>query len=152
MSEAEMWGRVRRGVGLMWECERVENRLNVGTPDVTWAAMGVTGWIENKWVPGWPATPEGPLKIKSLTDEQRNWIKRFGRAGGRTFLLLGVGPFEYYLFDHTHIDQLGWVGKSDIRAMSLLRGNSWWTHAGKYINWADLVATLTVPRETKARR
>lgn len=121
MSEADFWKTVRTGMTGRWECERVENRLNEGTPDVTWATGGRTGWAELKWAIDWPATPEGPLKFRSLTEEQRNWIRRFGQAGRATYLLCGVGK-ELFLFDHTVIMDINWIGKTEMRNRSVLHG------------------------------
>lgn len=104
----------------LWEAERVENRLNKGTPDVTWAANGRTGWMELKWERAWPATPGGRLPVRSLTEEQRNWIRRFGRAGAATYILIGVGQDEYFLFDHRLIDEVGWMNQEQMRNQSLL--------------------------------
>lgn len=73
---------------------RIESPITPGVPDVNYA----NGWIELKWVARWPPR-EGPLRVDHFTQEQRAWLRRRKRAGGRVFLLLKVGTQEWLLFD-----------------------------------------------------
>lgn len=73
----------------------VENGMtHPGTPDVSYAG----GWIENKAMEHWPVKPETPLRVDHFTPQQRIWLIRRRRAGGRAFLLLTVGR-DWLLFD-----------------------------------------------------
>ena len=93
MSESGMWTSLRPLL-LDLDPERVENRVNVGTPDVNY----VHGWIELKYTKRWPPKG-GPLRVEHFTREQRAWLVRRRRAGGLAFLLLKVGKDEWLLFD-----------------------------------------------------
>jgi hypothetical protein len=97
LPEQEMWDALRpllKGLDPV----RVENPLvGAGTPDVNI----VTGWIELKYAKDWPLRG-GPLRVKHFTPQQRGWLERRYKAGGRAWLLLKVGDNEWLLF-------LGWV-------------------------------------------
>ncbi len=72
----------------------VENGCGVGTPDVNF----VGGWIELKSMEGWPADEAMPLQVPHFTPQQRVWLTRRTRAGGRAWLLLKVAH-DWLLFD-----------------------------------------------------
>jgi hypothetical protein len=59
---------------------RVDNLCDLGTPDVAYCLLGVSGWVEEKLLPARGAP-------KHLTLEQVTWGERWTRAGGRWFLL-----------------------------------------------------------------
>jgi len=81
----------------------VENSCGPGTPDVNY----VDGWLELKWARTWPKKPETPLRLEHFTRQQRLWLIRRWKAGGRAFVLLKVGV-EWLLFDApTAADKLG---------------------------------------------
>jgi hypothetical protein len=63
----------------------IENKVAKGTPDVNY----VEGWLELKWMRGWPPRG-GPLLIPHYTNHQRLWLKRRWERGGRSFLVLQV--------------------------------------------------------------
>lgn len=72
----------------------VENGMtHPGTPDVSYAG----GWIELKAMEHWPVRPTTPLRVPHFTPQQRIWLMRRYRAGGRVFLLLTVGN-DWLLF------------------------------------------------------
>lgn len=73
---------------------RVENPMQPGTPDVNITL----GWIELKFADGWPPKG-GPLRVDHFTKGQRIWLTRRCRNGGKAWLLLKVGEFEWLLFD-----------------------------------------------------
>ena len=73
---------------------RVENPIVPGTPDVNYNQ----GWIELKFAERWPPRG-GPLRLDHFTRQQRTWLTRRRKAGGRAFLLLKVGETEWLLFD-----------------------------------------------------
>ena len=98
MSESSLWKTVKRNLeGPGVDLKRIENNVESGTPDVNYCINGKEGWIELKHVKEWPKGGTTPLKIKHFSPEQRNWINRRQKCGGRAFLLLQVEN-EYFLF------------------------------------------------------
>lgn len=93
MSEAAMWQAIRPVLKPL-DPVRIESPLmGGGIPDVNYTH----GWIELKYAPGWPVRG-GPLRVDHFTTEQRRWLTRRRKAGGRAFLLLKVGRSEWLLF------------------------------------------------------
>lgn len=69
-------------------CERVENLVARGTPDV----YGVGWWMELKAAPRPPARASTRLLgDKGLNRDQVNWHIAHAAAGGVSFVLIGVG-------------------------------------------------------------
>lgn len=93
MSEAAMWDSLRPVIRSL-DPVRVENPIVPGTPDVNYNQ----GWIELKFAERWPPRG-GPLRVDHFTRQQRTWLTRRRKAGGRAFLLLKVGAIEWLLFD-----------------------------------------------------
>lgn len=93
MSEAAMWDSLRPVIRSL-DPVRVENPIVPGTPDVNYNH----GWVELKFAERWPPRG-GPLRVDHFTRQQRTWLTRRRKAGGRAFLLLKVGETEWLLFD-----------------------------------------------------
>lgn len=93
MSEAAMWDSLRPVIRSL-DPVRMENPIVPGTPDVNYNH----GWVELKFAERWPPRG-GPLRVDHFTRQQRTWLTRRRRAGGRAFLLLKVGETEWLLFD-----------------------------------------------------
>ena len=94
MSEATMRGRINKALKPL-DAVAVENRVYPGTPDVNY----VEGWIELKWIRRWPKNcEESPVLIDHFTAQQRVWLSRRKRRGGRIHVLLQVGA-EWILLD-----------------------------------------------------
>lgn len=94
MNEQGMWAHIRPKLTIAGlDPVRVENSAMPGTPDV-WYTHGA---VELKYAERWPPRG-GPLRIEHYTAEQRVWLYRRARAGGRAFLLLRVGLKKWYLF------------------------------------------------------
>lgn len=73
----------------------VENRVEVGTPDVQF----IGGWMELKWLDRWPSIKSDEIvRLRHYTQEQRNWARRRKRRGGACWLLLHAGR-DWLLFD-----------------------------------------------------
>lgn len=104
MSESSLWQLQREKLGPYGRLTRIENVIDKGTPDVAYtlkygrAVCTRSGWIENKYLPGWPARPETPIHIESLTLQQVLWLEEETRAGGRAWLMLQVASV-YMLFN-----------------------------------------------------
>ena len=95
MSESDMRGKVVRALRSL-DAVSVENKVYPGTPDVNY----IGGWVELKWLRSWPRNADtDPVKIKHFTPQQRVWLKRRWRRGGRAFLLLQAGGRDWLLFD-----------------------------------------------------
>lgn len=93
MSESAMWDSLRP-VLRPFDPVRIESPMTSGIPDVNYSQ----GWIELKYTDRWPPRG-GPLRIDHFTKEQRAFLVKRRKAGGRAFLLLKVGKNEWLLFD-----------------------------------------------------
>lgn len=80
-----MWRRLRKAL-IELDPVRVENRVELGTPDVN-LAEGT--WIELKWLRKPPARG-GIVQVDHYSPQQRVWAIRRIRAGGKVFLLLKI--------------------------------------------------------------
>lgn len=115
ISEGTMWGRVRTALkGL--DPIRVENRVELGTPDVNLA----TGcWIELKWQRKAPKRG-GILRLNhDMTQEQRVWAIRRHHAGGKVFLLLKVSNEWLLFYGYTAAEYLGKVSLEKLREVAI---------------------------------
>lgn len=121
MSEATLWKNLRKKMlPRYWkEATRHEDKYARGIADVsfvqtcewkTYYPMRVSlhGWVELKYKAQAPIRPSTICKIDHYTDEQRNWLKAKGKAGGMTFLMLQLGQV-YFLFDHIKAQDVGLV-------------------------------------------
>lgn len=72
----------------------VENKVHPGTPDVNYSG----GWIELKVIKDWPILDETPVRCKTFTPQQRIWLRRRWKAGGRAHLLVRIDK-EHLLFN-----------------------------------------------------
>lgn len=90
MSESSDYKLFRRKAILPQDrCNRIENIVGTGMPDVNYCINGTEGWIEFKS----PTEPKRPLTSlmgsnHKLTIEQRNWHLLQSKAGGISFVLL----------------------------------------------------------------
>lgn len=98
--EASLWTTVREILSPFAHLERVENKVNVGTPDVNYCLNGAKGegWLELKDVDHWPARAGTILRIAHVTEVQREWWRARRRSGGACYVLLRVGR-SYLCFD-----------------------------------------------------
>ncbi len=95
----------------------VENPAHIGTPDVCF----IEGWIELKVVKRWPPRG-GILRLEHFTNQQRVWLLRRCRLGGRAILLLQVG-LEWLLFDGETAANL--VGRADKETLLKSAAQHW---------------------------
>jgi len=85
-SERALWNVVRDRLSPFGRLERVENRLNLGTPDVSYAlrrpaeSRGVSGWVELKENDP-PVRATTPFSIESLKLEQVRWQEDWAEIG-----------------------------------------------------------------------
>jgi len=95
MKEAGLYQRVRRQIIAAFpnaRIDRIENGLVDGMPDVNSCLRGVDVWMELKHIEKWPARATTPvLGRRGLRPEQINWHIRHRKAGGKSFIVMGVG-------------------------------------------------------------
>jgi len=102
-----------------------EGTLIEGIPDVSFGAGGRNGWIEAKFIKDWPKKPDTPVRIDHFTGAQRQFLKNRGRAGGRCFVMLGVGSTgEVLLFNWRSIDPIGSVPRETLLGHAMLHHSS----------------------------
>ena len=88
----------------------VENPAYPGTPDVNY----VEGWIELKWEREFPKKADSVFRVEHFSPQQRVWLHRRHRKGGKCWLLLQVGK-EWMLFDGmTAFEIVGKVCKQEL--------------------------------------
>jgi hypothetical protein len=85
------------------DAKPVENVAWPGYPDVEY----IGGVMELKRIPRWPAT-DSIVRIPHFSPQQKVFLARRCRKGGKAWLLLQVGK-EYFLFEG---DSLSGLGKS----------------------------------------
>ncbi len=93
MSEKTMRRRIVTALRAL-DALSIENPIVPGTPDVNY----IEGWIELKWARRWPEQESDILRMPHFTNQQRVWLRRRWRKGGRVWLLLQVGQC-WLLFD-----------------------------------------------------
>jgi hypothetical protein len=94
MTESALWSRTRDTLAPFGALKRIENAVDLGTPDLAYALKAPAikpfqGWIELKHAPSWPARG-GPLIFPHLTVEQVQWHEAWRAAGGRVHALFQV--------------------------------------------------------------
>ncbi len=114
MSEQTMARAVRKAL-LGLDPIRVENPAHPGTPDVNYTH----GWIELKWVRAWPKREGTKLSLEHFTQQQRVWIQRRSRNGGKVLVLLKVAT-DWLLYDGaTAAEHLGYLDKRQTIGLAL---------------------------------
>lgn len=94
MSESALWQKLKACSEHLAHIVRIENALELGTPDVNGCRNSVDFWIELKYVEKWPKL----LYIEHFTEKQKTWLVDRGRHGGNAFLLVHVGK-DFLLFN-----------------------------------------------------
>lgn len=117
---------------------RVENGVEIGTPDVNYCLHGSEGWIELK-APAEPAKETTALfgSNHHITLEQRNWLLAQANAGGRGFVFIATER-RLILMDGKLV-----AHRSDINALpaTTLEKLALWTQrlpVKEALAWADL--------------
>lgn len=108
LPEQRLYDWLRRKIGHRAFLERIENRVKRDTPDLYACWVGTAGWIELKVLDEFPKREKTPVRLQHWTSGQRYWAMRHATNGGRTWLLLQVGP-EVFLVNAAlaarHCDQ-----------------------------------------------
>lgn len=121
MSEVEFWRKIVRPKLIPFGVlHRIENVVELGTPDVTYtlrrdtSSPAFSGWIELKHVVHWPARAGTLVRFKRFTVDQAAWLDEWGRIGGKACLLIQIEN-DYALLSHRHAFALqrgvpgGWI-------------------------------------------
>jgi hypothetical protein len=95
----------------------VENRVRRGTPDVSY----IDGWAELKWLRGWPAKG-GPVALPHFTAQQRVFLSKHWKLGGRAFLVLQVRS-EWMLWAGCDVWPIGALNREELGSIALSRWN-----------------------------
>jgi len=94
-TESQLWSWLR-GVLPYGHWIRVENRIELGTPDVNGCVRGHDVWLELKYSKKvLPAT--SPFKKRGLSKEQVIWLQERAGVGGNAWIVAGVGRHVYFL-------------------------------------------------------
>lgn len=98
MTEATFWRKtVRPALGMFGAVHRIENRTELGTPDVVFCRDGVVSFIELKHEYEWPKRAVTRFRFSELKLEQILWAENWTAHGGRCCLLAQVAR-DYLLF------------------------------------------------------
>jgi len=91
--EKAVWAFLRpRILGPGWHWERVEVKQPTGMPDVHGMRGPRAVWIELK---------EGPVSIRALRRDQREWIANAVRVGAEVYVLFGTSTGLKWFADQT---------------------------------------------------
>ena len=151
MSEKNLWKKTREGllsvVGLPDNSlTRYENYAGPGTPDVHYCVNGRSGWMEMKYIDGWPVKDATVVKIDHFTPAQRTWLHDYNMAGGRCYVWIGVGDneplqshmCEFFLFDG--LEAAMFLSKEWTKA-------DWYKKAilyfDKKVDWIEMMGVIT---------
>lgn len=96
----------------------VENPAHPGTPDVNYCH----GWIELKAASWWPERVATPLRVPHFTQQQKIWLMRRHRAGGRADVLLMVGNEWLRFSAEAAFEHLGKCNREDL----ILHSSTYW--------------------------
>lgn len=89
--ESSLYQEIKFNVTWPW-LRRVENRVDLGTPDIDFIGRAHRGWIELKRE--LTLTPEN---LVALRKEQVAWHLSYARAGGCSWIILQAGR-SYFLW------------------------------------------------------
>lgn len=107
--ESAYWPTVRDNLSPFGVLRRIENGVGDGDGDVLYCltrpkpgSPSVTGFIELKALPTYPAKRITPIRPPHLSKEQVLFAEEWTAAGGRAWLLLRAPPW-HFLFDSAAI-------------------------------------------------
>ncbi len=109
--EKNFWKWLRPKIKPHGDFMRHEDSIQVGIPDVSYGSkwlneVAVNGWIELKAMREWPKKMSTIIKLEHFTPEQKAWLRKRGRNGGRCFMLLKVEG-DVLLFHWTIVAKVG---------------------------------------------
>lgn len=107
---SQVWHVTREHLSPFGRLVRIENRLEIGFPDVYFCLRGQSGWIELKLLPLSGRVPD------HFTREQLLWGRAEYEAGGRWYLL-GKRGAHWVLYDYPKAEQ--WFKGQEARLFSV---------------------------------
>lgn len=117
--EQKVWSAMKGHVpGHLW-CQRVENIMVDGMPDLHITGPGASCWVELKHadLPVRPTT--AVLGRDGLSQDQMNWHRKCCQMGGKSFVLVRDSNLELYLFRGRHADLINGWNVSEMREHSI---------------------------------
>ena len=87
----------------------VENPTLPGTPDVNY----IDGWIELKWLRNWPSRATTVAKLDHYTPQQKLWIRKRHKKGGKVFVMLQCKR-EWFLFKYPVTNEIGELTREEL--------------------------------------
>lgn len=138
LPEQRLWDKMRKALtaegGIYME--RVENLVNEGTPDVSMATKHLGGfWTELKAQDALPLRETSKvLGTKGLNPHQRNWHLDWRRAGGRSFILVGLEQEEFLLIGGADHDAVNDWNINQMRAAAIASG---WKQISNYLKGTE---------------
>jgi hypothetical protein len=139
MSEKLAYKEFRKGICHKNDrIDRVENLMVLGIPDVNVCSDGFESWIELKTSvePKRKTTPLMGSNHK-LSIDQRNWMMRQVKAGGRCYILISTDK-RWLLINGNYAD---FVNEQTVE--QLIKVAEWNTVKSGKIDWDDLRKVLT---------
>lgn len=137
--EASAYGAMRAALAPYGVLERVENRLSAGTPDLAYALLGVTGWVELK------------VDLGSLALEQVLFAERWAAP---------IGPYAGGLYHLVWRHRRGWAALDAAGARAVYAAHAkqqvarekalLWTDTTPFPTAAALTLLAPPPRRTSA--
>lgn len=119
--ESNMWERLSKAMRGYWVASRIESGTTTGIPDVFFAIPNIGGWIELKVLDEFPKKATTPVKIPHLYDQQKKWIKRYGKIAGNVWFFIYVeSTEEYFLWPWNLIDEIESLNRHEWRMKSTL--------------------------------
>jgi hypothetical protein len=139
-SESSFWKTLRKNMKGKWQPERIESMCGQGVPDVYATIDGIMLWIELKYAHEWPKRVLTPLRFEHYTPQQKNWIRRHGRAGANVFLFIQVEK-DYLLFTWKDALKVGTLTKPQLMKIA-------YRHWKNRIDYSDLINSFKTYAKT----
>ena len=132
MLEEDLWNKTRKGIGAMWRCNRLEDKLSSGVPDVFFTLpsdnkVRIAGMMELKCKdPG----KRGGISAAHYTQDQRD----FALLHESVLLFLYSGGW-YMLFASS-------VAPDILKGQSVDWHRENALYSSKSPNWGDIITTI----------
>lgn len=119
--EQRLWDRMRAAKDAApVRLERIENLVGVGTPDIIAIRNSQVTWCELKALNEFPVRSSSRvLGEKGLSVSQRNWHYEWLKNGGRSVILVGIGPSIIYTIPGFLADSVNMMSRRDLEKYSI---------------------------------
>jgi hypothetical protein len=137
LPEQRFWDRTRRRLSPHLHLERIENLLEVGTPDLITLApsTGRVVRLELKAVAALPVRTSTPIlggdNGCGLSLDQRNWHKLWTQMGGTSAILVGIGSDLQFLVHGVNADEINSLTTDQINHGVCVEAYDW----DKIVEW-----------------